>query len=161
MDIGLTCIFPRSIRLQPTCLQGEFLSLRLPDMNVDDVKSEFAFFLFDDGGMKALAAALVWTGCVYVVGQESAESLRHPRFVQLVKGLLGLPTLFKKQADDVVSGTIQRIIKQNIDAKKLPVSSFEWAGILSRLGEEANVADCVKMYNNTPEVVAHGSNTAT
>ena len=95
------------------------------------------------------------------MGQESAESLRHPRFVQLVKGLLGLPTLFKKQADDVVSGTIQRIIKQNIDAKKLPVSSFEWAGILSRLGEEANVADCVKMYNNTPEVVAHGSNTAT
>ena len=54
---------------------------------------------------------------------------------------------------------IKRIIKQNVDAKKLAVSSYEWFRILSRLvqdGEKVSAQDAIAIYNNTPEVSAHG-----
>lgn len=128
------------------------------DVDLNNLHSHLGFYMFDDGGMKALAAAVVWLGCIAISTTESVESLRHPRMLSLVTGLLQLPTLHKTQAPDEVSGMIQRIIKQNVDSKKLPVSSFEWAGILERLGS-ANItlADAVAQYNANPEVCAHGS----
>ena len=54
---------------------------------------------------------------------------------------------------------VQRIIKQNVDSKKLGVSSFEWAQILRGFGKKQGmtVSDAVQMYNTSPEVNAHTS----
>ena len=132
-------------------------------MELDQIQSEFALYLFDDGGMKAIGAALTWVGCVYALGTESEESLRHPRMVNLVKDLLRIPTLCKIQEGDPLTLSIRRIVSQNIDAKKLPVSSFEWSEVLLRLGDSSGAAEAsscaaeaIRRYNSMPEVVAHG-----
>ena len=97
-----------------------------------------------------------------MVEKEAIEELRHPKVVALVHSLLGIPSMFKRQAPDVAQGMIQRIIKQNVGAKKLPVSSFEWAGILESLGGKSRskpdlgVTEAIAMYNACPEVRAHG-----
>lgn len=138
------------------------IGLRLPPgVDLKNVDSEYGLYMFDDGGQKALAAALVLLGCLHLAGTEPIESLRHPHVTGLVKGLLQIPTLHKSQASDEVSQMLQRIVKQNVDAKKLPVSSFEWCGILERLGEESigSISEAVQKYNAIPEICAHGSNT--
>ncbi|CAK9060121.1 Uncharacterized protein SCF082_LOCUS31722 [Durusdinium trenchii] len=135
-----------------TAARGEFLAVRLPDMDLDHVSSEFALYLFDDGGMKAIGAALAWVGCVYALGAESEESLRHPRLVSLVRDLLHIPTLCKMQDDDPLTSSIRRIASQNIDAKKLPVSSFEWSEVLLRVSEASCAAEAIRRYNSMPEV---------
>ena len=90
--------------------------------------------------------------------KEAIEELRRPKVVALVHSLLGIPPMFK----NVAQGMIQRIIKQNVDAKKLPVSSFEWAGILESLGGKSRskpdlgVTEAIATYNACPEVRAHG-----
>ena len=135
------------------------IGLRLPaGADMKKVKSEYGLFMFDDGGQKALAAALVFLGCVHLAKIEPVESLRHFRTTALVRSLLQIPTWFKSQAADEVSQMLQRVVKQNVDAKKLPVSSFEWSGILERLGEDTiTVNDAIQKYNCSPEVCAHGS----
>lgn len=141
------------------CCKGELLALRMPsNVDLNQVGSHLGFYMFDDGGMKALAAAVALLGCIAIATTESVETLRHPRMLSLVMSLLQIPTLHKTQASDEVNGMIQRIIKQNVDSKKLPVSSFEWAGILEKLGSEhVSLADAVARYNDNPEVCAHGS----
>ena len=148
------CFFHSSVRPQ-----GEILSLRLPaDKDLENLDSEYGLLMFDDGGQKGLAAAIVWIGCIYLLASETADNLRHPRMTSLVMSLLQIPSLHKSQAPDEVSGMLQRIIKQNVDAKTLPVSSFEWAGILQRLGPDTiSLSDAIQKYNNNPEVCAHGS----
>lgn len=116
--------------------------------------------LFDDGGMRGLAAALCWMGLTYRCVKEPVEKLRHPSVRELVSSLLSLPTLRKSQADDPGRAMVQRIIKQNVDAKKLPVSSFEWSQILRSMGNKVTVMDAIKIYNDSPEVHAHGSGSA-
>lgn len=145
--------------MSDSSLEGELLGLRLPPEDVDTSASSYAVFRFDDGGMKALAAGVVWVGLVHTLGSETTSDLRHHRMTSLVSGLLSMPTLFKSQAPDEVQGMIARIIKQNVDAKKLPVSSFEWCGgILEKLGPSTiTVAEAVQRYNQMPEVCAHGS----
>ena len=138
--------------------QGEFLAMR---MEVDELESEFGLYSFDDGGTKGLAAGLVWVGCVFVLGTEPPEALRHPKLVALVKNLLQIPTLYKTQYADPLESTIRRIVSQNVDAKKLPVSSFEWSEVLLRLGDNITASDAIRQYNSSPEVVAHGGSTET
>lgn len=138
--------------------QGETLALRLDGADMDGGDNQFGILAFDDGGMKGLAAVLNWIGLVYVAGKEQIEDLRHERVISLASSLLALPTFYKHQAGSAAQNMIQRIIKQNVDAKKLPVSSFEWSGILRSLKpkERINVADAIAMYNDSPEVHAHG-----
>ncbi|CAK9040042.1 unnamed protein product [Durusdinium trenchii] len=140
--------------------EGEMIGLRLPPgVDLKNVDSEYGLYMFDDGGQKALAAALVLLGCLHLAGTEPIESLRHPHVTGLVKGLLQIPTLHKSQASDEVSQMLQRIVKQNVDAKKLPVSSFEWCGILERLGEESigSISEAVQKYNEANDRSASGS----
>ena len=113
----------------------------------------------DDGGMKCLAAALVWVGLAFVLVKEPEAELRKPGVVALTSSLLKLMTFRKQQPINPAHGMIQRIIKQNVDAKKLPISSFEWANILGSLQsandmQEFGVSDAIAIYNASPEVHA-------
>ena len=76
--------------------------------------------------------------------------------VNLVKDLLRIPTLCKTQDSDPLTSSIRRIVSQNIDAKKLAVSSFEWSEILLRLDDSSCAAEAIRRYNSMPEVIAHG-----
>ena len=51
----------------------------------------------------------------------------------LVKDLLEIPACYKKPGADPARSMISRIIQQNVESKKLPVSSWEWAQILQTL----------------------------
>lgn len=142
-------------------MQGEMMALRLSDdMTLPEELWHFGLLSFDDGGMKCLVGALVWVGLVYFLSKEPLEYLRHPQVLKLVKSLLRLPTIFKHQAENPAQQMIQRIIKQNVDSKKLPVSSFEWAGILVGLkphtDESFGFTAAIDLYNQNPEVLAHG-----
>ncbi|CAJ1386512.1 unnamed protein product [Effrenium voratum] len=79
------------------------------------------------------------------LAKEAIEELRHPKVVALVHSLLGIPSMFKRQAPDVAQGMIQRIIKQNVGAKKLPVSGK------SRSKPDLGVTEAIAMYNACPE----------
>ena len=117
-------------------------------------------FGFDDGGMRGLACAVCWIGLVYRVSKEKAEDLHQPQFVSLVRQLLQLPTMRKTQSGDPVMEQIQRIIRRNVESKKMAISSFEWAEILRNMNKSntktISVADAIDLYNNSPEVTAHG-----
>ena len=109
--------------LLPSCLQGEILGVRLDEeaMN-DDSEWHQAQFLFDDGGMRGLAAALVWCGIVYFLPEQPegcSESI-----AALAKSLLEVPAFFKHQPGDPGRAMIGRIIRQNVESKKLPVSEL-------------------------------------
>lgn len=130
----------------------------------EDVDNPYheAQFEFDDGGMRGLAAAVVWIGLVYRCSREPPDLLSQPAVKELIQSMLNLPSLRKNQAEDRQMAMIQRIIKQNVDAKKMAVSSYEWAMILRSFqkqsgNESLKAADCIKIYNDTPEVVSHGS----
>ena len=121
------------------------------------------FLCFDDGGMRGLAGALVWAGLLYHVMALDEDELKHPSLAELVRSLLTIPTFYKSQGDES-SAMIRRIIKQNVDAKKQAVSSYEWSMILSNMpkprgSQGISLQDAIDMYNNNPEVCAHGSGT--
>ena len=120
---------------------------------------ELASLMFDDGGVRGLAAAVVWVALVYRGGKEPPEDLRHAGVKSLVKSLFSIPTFYRTQTDDPGMAMVQRIIKQNVDSKKLGVSSFEWAQILRGFSKKGGmtVTDAVQLYNNSPEVNAHTS----
>ena len=114
--------------------------------------------LFDDGGQRGLAAALVWLGLVYRVSRESKEDIGHPAVAQLVRSLLSLPTMRKTQSSEPAAEQIRRIIAQNVESKKMCISSYEWASILQELtksGRKLTVTEAVQLYNQNPEVAAH------
>ena len=127
------------------------------DGHWDDTGGNEGTLQFDDGGMRGLAAAVCWVGLAYRCVKEPVEKLRHPSVRELVSSLLCLPTLRRSQADDPAMQMVQRIIKQNVDSKKLPVSSFEWSRILSKMGKRVTAQEAIQLYNSAPEVHAHGS----
>ncbi|CAK9014208.1 Uncharacterized protein SCF082_LOCUS12250 [Durusdinium trenchii] len=138
-------------------LNGETLALRLTDdIDISEDADQFGVLKIDDGGMKCLAAALVWVGLAFVFVKEPEAELRKPGVVALTSSLLKLMTFRKQQPINPAHGMIQRIIKQNVDAKKLPISSFEWANILGSLQsandmQEFGVSDAIAIYNASPE----------
>ena len=132
-------------------------------MGQDQTKAYYSEFQFDDGGMKALAGALCWVGLVYFVGA-SLKPEDVPSVAALARDLLTLPTFCKSAASDDASSMIARIIRQNVQAKKLAVSSYEWAMILDKMNKDSKtkmtVAQAIEQYNSHPEVSAHGGSSA-
>lgn len=141
-------------------VQGELLGLRLePEDEQDDSEHHQGMFKFDDGGMRALACAVCWCGLIHHCRTLPLEQLTDPGVAALARSLLQIPSFFRSGPSDPCQAMIKRIIKQNVDAKKLAVSSYEWFRILSRLvqdGEKVSAQDAIAIYNNTPEVSAHG-----
>lgn len=128
----------------------------------DDTNFHHAVFRYDDGGMRALACGVVWCGLVYHCNSLPKEELMKPQVVELARRLLAVPCFFRNQGDET-SAMIRRIIKQNIDAKKLPISSFEWSQILRKMqgdGEKLTVQEAINMYNANPQVSAHGGSSS-
>ncbi|CAK9093103.1 Uncharacterized protein SCF082_LOCUS43797 [Durusdinium trenchii] len=140
---------------------GEIIGARLvPDDQINlDGDYKQGQLRFDDGGMRGLACGLCWCGLVHFVASLPEDVCAHPSVVELARSLLHLPTCFKSAASDESSNMIKRIIRQNVDSKKLPVSSFEWSQILASLrknGKQLSVAEAIDLYNANPEVQAHG-----
>ena len=137
--------------------------MRLTDDDLgDDSQYHGSQFHFEDGGMRGLAGGLVWCGLLYFCADLPDQDLCTPGVKDLVRSLLSIPTFFKRPGEDPARSMIQRIIRQNVESKKLAVSSFEWSQILSSLtasGEKITVQDAIDLYNQSPEVVAHGSGT--
>ena len=138
------------------------MALRLDgDTDISEGAEQLGVLKIDDGGMKCLAGALVWTALVSVFVKEPEDELRKPGVVALASSLLKIMTFRKKEAETPALGMVARITKQNVDAKKLPISSFEWAGILRSMRKaddmkDFGVAEAIEMYNSHPEVRAHG-----
>ena len=140
--------------------QGEIIGMGLaPDLSteLDHVQNTL---YFDDGGMRGLACALVWCGLVHHATSFKDEDLTHPSMMELARNLLSRPTFHRSQVGDEAAAMIRRIIKQNVDAKKQAVSSYEWSMILKNLctdkAKALTVQDAMDMYNANPEVSAHG-----
>ena len=118
--------------------------------------------MFDDGGVRGLACALVWCALIHHGKNMKDEDLASPNMAELARSLLSIPTFFKSQSGDDASAMIRRIIKQNVDAKKQAVSSYEWSQILrdmaanSPKGKALSMQDAIDLYNQNPEVAAHG-----
>ena len=89
-------------------------------------------FRFDDGGMKGLAAGLIWCGLVYFVGNLDDSVVCHGGVKELAMSLLSIPTYYRRPGQDPAHAMIGRIIRQNVEAKKMAVSSFEWSQILGQ-----------------------------
>ena len=134
-------------------MQGDSLYVKLPprapESNV--VKN---FIYFQEGSAKALAGAVVLLGLI-------ATHEKHPDPADwnsegpatLVRSLLEVSTVFEthgKGAD--LESTVAAIARQNAQAKTTPVTSYQWARILERLG--TGFEDAVAQYNNHPEVIA-------
>ena len=148
------------------CLQGESLGLRMPvddDTQMETGEGEVDWrvgeFQFDDGGMRGLAAAICWIGLVYRCSKENSQDLSQPGVINLARSLMNLPTMRKTQTNDVATEQIRRIISQNVESKKLAISSLEWAEILrgmKKQGRHMSLQDAIQLYNNNPEITAHG-----
>lgn len=137
--------------------------MRLPphnSINAGDPAHNYLYF--DDGGMRGLACAVVWCSLLYHGLTLKEEELTSTPMVELCRSLLAIPTFHRSGPVDEAAGMIRRIIKQNVDAKKQAVSSYEWSMILSGLSSKGASAkaptmqEAIDMYNSNPEVAAHG-----
>ena len=118
---------------------------------------------FDDGGMRGLAAALTWCGLLHHVAALPEDKFCVPAVKKLAESLLRIPTYYKMEAANEGAAMIRRIIKQNVDSKVLPISSWEWASILasmSQKGESITVTEAIELYNGSAEIVAHGGSSS-
>lgn len=160
IPLALNELLPNSPPKRPAreTRQGEIIGMRMPsDLELEQVQNALQF---DDGGMRGLACALVWCGIVYHATTFKDEDLANPSMVELARSLLAPPTIYRTPGADETASMIKRIIKQNVDAKKQAVSSYEWSMILRGLVTDKNktltVQAAMDMYNNNPEISAHG-----
>ena len=105
-----------------------------------------------------LAAAVVWVALLLCWRKHPRDNLSHELVQALVCSLMRIHTIVR--ASDVkgtpVQAAISRIVKQNINSKVQPITSFGWAGILrDLLGGSAGFEECLSTYNDHPEVQAH------
>lgn len=140
----------------------ESFGLRLSDGDqpMDDganLEPHVQEFRFDDGGMKGLAAALCWCGLFYFVSNLDDSVVCHGGVKELAMSLLSVPTYYKRPGQDPAHAMIGRIIRQNVQAKKMAVSSFEWSQILGKMamedkeGEKITVQEAIEIYNGNPK----------
>lgn len=134
-----------------------------PDDSMEDSDYVQNTIFFDDGGMRGLACALVWCGLIHHAMSLKDEDLTNPSMAELARSMLAIPIFHRSNAADESTAMIRRIIKQNVEAKKQAVSSYEWSLILKSLGSGSNkgkeltVQAALEMYNSNPEVAAHGT----
>lgn len=144
--------------------------MRISDEDISEqgtAKYQSQLFSFDDGGMRGLAAAVCWVGLLHHCGdmKDSDLTAGSPGIADLARSLLSINSYFKHQPAvlDATRSQIHRIIRQNVEAKKLPVSSWEWSEILQGLmnqGAKISVQSAVELYNRNPEIAAHGGSSS-
>ncbi|CAE7238938.1 unnamed protein product [Symbiodinium sp. CCMP2592] len=140
-------------------IPGEQMVLRMPsstDATVDSSNRAVGTLLYGDGSQKMLAAFTAWIGLLSL--WESEPNVFDNDQVQgLIASFLSIPTCTKSsvESNDSLTATIGRIVKQNIDSKVLPVSSFQWNSILRSLKVEVKLDVALRVYNSHPDVVAH------
>lgn len=157
-------VLTRSDKFQIDILQGEIIGMRIvPGGAEHKMQYVQGALYFDDGGMRGLACALVWCALIHHGSTLKDEDFINPSVAELARSLLAIPTFYKNQSQDEGIEMIRRIIKQNVDAKKQAVSSYEWSMILKNLGalnntlgKDLTVQDAMDLYNANPEVAAHG-----
>ncbi|CAE7836494.1 unnamed protein product [Symbiodinium sp. CCMP2592] len=127
-----------------------------PDL--DDHGVAVNVFNFADGGQKTLAAFSVFISLVLTY-KTCPECLKKPQVQTWMSSFLMIQTLCKsnEDPDSSMDGALGRIIKQNIDAKALPVSSLAWASIFQTFGESWTIEECLDRYNSHPQVLAYES----
>lgn len=151
-----------AVKIQPSPLQGEIIGMRMPAEDLGaDLDWRQNLLHFDDGGMRGLACAVVWCALLHHGMTLQDDELTNPSMADLARSLLTIPTFSRSHADDEAADMIRRIIKQNVDSKKMAVSSYEWSQILKSMGsgkaKALTVADAIELYNCNPEIAAHGS----
>ena len=143
-------------------MQGEVVIARFDDWPpgpLDLDEGLYGKLLFADGSQKMLAAAVVWVALLLCWRKHPMDSLDNELIQALVCSLMRIATVVR--ASDVkgtpVQAAISRIVKQNINSKVQPITSFGWAGILRDLpgGSAAGFDECLLAYNSHPEVLAH------
>lgn len=133
--------------------------MRLPPdpANVTDgnLRAVGALF-FADGSQKMLAAFCAWLAAL-ALWEDHKDSLLVPEVQAMLASFLRVPTFFKGSVDNSNSleAAIGRIVKQNVDAKVLPVSSFQWSSVLRSLGQDIKLEQALQLYNGHPDVMAH------
>ena len=147
----------------PRLAQGQNIGMRMPPDEPRELQHLQGVLHFDDGGMKGLACAVVWCSLLYHGLTLKDDELANPSVVELARSLLAIPTYHRSREVDESSAMISRIIKQNVDSKKQAVSSYEWSVILKNMGatnpnksKALTVQEAIDMYNQNPEVAAHG-----
>lgn len=134
--------------------------MRFPSGHPPDLEDGVALnlFSFGDGGQKMLAAFSVFVSMVLTY-KTCPECLKKPQVQTWVSSFLMVQTLCKtnEDPDSSMDAALSRIIKQNIDAKALPVSSLAWASIFQTFGDSWTLDECLDRYNGHPQVLAYES----
>ena len=136
------------------------MALRMPadkvDGMVDAANHAVGSLYFGDGSQKMLAAFITWLGCLSL-WPDHRDALTVPPVRALLASMLAIPTCLKGSLDssDSLAAAIGRIVKQNVDAKVLPVSSFQWNSVLRSLGQDVKLEEALALYNAHPDVQAH------
>lgn len=144
--------------------EGEVIGMRLSSDAEADLEYIQNMLYFDDGGMRGLACAVIWCGLIHHGLCIQDGDLVSPSMIELTRTLLSIPVFCKSQGEDEASNMVRRIIKQNVDSKKLAVSSYEWSQILKNMVVNSSstkdkgltVQGAIDLYNSHPEVMAHG-----
>ena len=141
------------------CAQGEQMALRLPvdpSSSVDANQCAVGTLFFADGSQKMLAAFSTWLG-VLSLWEDHRDALQVPEVQSMLASFLAIPTCVKGSIDNsnTLEAAIGRIVKQNIDAKVLPVSSFQWSSVLRSLGQDVKLDQALQLHNAHPDVMAH------
>ena len=152
----LTVPLQRSAGLYRTC-QGEMLSLRnVCHQDVEMSPKVRPLLYFDDGGKKGMAAFLNLLGLTALLDVAKPADWEHTQVATLVESIMCIPTIFKHAASESeVDATISRIVKQDLNSKVLPVSSWQWANLLSSLSSAHGTSfkDAIDLYKDHPAVV--------
>ena len=126
------------------------------DTMVDDRHRALGSLYFGDGSQKMLAAMTAWLGLLSL-WEDTPDAVSAPAVRSMIASFLAISTCLKGSVDNgnSLQAAISRIVKQNVDAKVLPVSSFQWCSILRSLGGDVKLDDALLLYNSHPNVVAH------
>lgn len=117
---------------------------------------------FSDGSQKSLAGFITWVSmCLASQLEKHQGTLADNVHLQTsAASLLRIQTTVKGStgSSDELDNTIARIVKQNVDAKVMPVSSLTWVTVLRSLTSEPTGFDAaMAKYNSHPEVVSFDS----
>ncbi|CAK9079619.1 unnamed protein product, partial [Durusdinium trenchii] len=142
--------------------EGETITLRMPCAPLQSGNLALGCLYFSDGSQKSLAGFITWVSmCLASQLEKHQGTLADNVHLQTsAASLLRIQTTVKGStgSSDELDNTIARIVKQNVDAKVMPVSSLTWVTVLRSLTSEPTGFDAaMAKYNSHPEVVSFDS----